>query len=173
MSMNIAEQYAEELTLKSRRKISESILNGDKYAEHAKPYTYTVQHGKKYDRIVQHNGYSGGGSVHAFVEQSTGKLIKAAGWVAPAKDKNGLAYRYDLSTLEGFRLALHNADDYGRYLYADYMVIVLPTDDHGNSVARMGWDRCMCGSKYWENDKCVDCDTHVEHLPLEEMLVAA
>lgn len=27
--------------------------------------------------------------------------------------------------------------------------------------ARQGCDRCYCGCKYWEFDKCVDCGTHI------------
>lgn len=34
-------------------------------------------------------------------------------------------------------------------------------DQHGNTVAQEGMDRCFCGCKYWENDKCVDCGTPV------------
>lgn len=30
-------------------------------------------------------------------------------------------------------------------------------DRHGNRIAREGCTRCPCGSKYWENDACVDC----------------
>lgn len=30
-------------------------------------------------------------------------------------------------------------------------------DDHGNTYAEEGVDICHCGSKYWENDRCVDC----------------
>lgn len=30
-------------------------------------------------------------------------------------------------------------------------------DKHGNRVAQEGCDRCACGCKYWENDRCVDC----------------
>jgi hypothetical protein len=30
-------------------------------------------------------------------------------------------------------------------------------DRHGNRVAVEGCTRCPCGSKYWENDACVDC----------------
>jgi hypothetical protein len=36
-------------------------------------------------------------------------------------------------------------------------------DKHGNLIAREGADRCGCGAKYWEDDKCVDCGTHVRH----------
>jgi hypothetical protein len=31
------------------------------------------------------------------------------------------------------------------------------TDEHGNRVRREGVDRCWCGCKYWENDRCIDC----------------
>ena len=121
MIENIAQQYAEALTKKSAREIAEAQLAGEKYSAHAKPYTYTVERGQKFDKIVQTSGH-GGASVHAFVERSNGKLIKAASWKAPAKDKSGLAYRYDLSTPEGFLEALYNSTFSGGYLYADYQV---------------------------------------------------
>ena len=28
-----------------------------------------------------------------------------------------------------------------------------------NQQARSGCDRCECGCKYWENDRCIDCRT--------------
>jgi len=34
-------------------------------------------------------------------------------------------------------------------------------DRHGNRYAEEGLDRCACGSKYWEQDRCVDCGTPV------------
>jgi hypothetical protein len=34
-------------------------------------------------------------------------------------------------------------------------------DKHGNLDAVEGCDRCACGSKYWENDECVDCGTSI------------
>ena len=30
-------------------------------------------------------------------------------------------------------------------------------DRHGNFVRVDGCDRCACGCKYWENDRCIDC----------------
>lgn len=30
-------------------------------------------------------------------------------------------------------------------------------DKHGNRLAREGCDRCACGCKYWESDRCVSC----------------
>lgn len=32
-----------------------------------------------------------------------------------------------------------------------------PLDRHGNRVREDGVDRCHCGCKYWENDRCIDC----------------
>jgi len=34
-------------------------------------------------------------------------------------------------------------------------------DRLGNRYAEEGLDRCACGSKYWEGDRCVDCGTPV------------
>ena len=35
----------------------------------------------------------------------------------------------------------------------------MPTsiDLHGNAVREEGVDRCYCGCKYWEHDRCIDC----------------
>lgn len=33
--------------------------------------------------------------------------------------------------------------------------------DLNNKVAREGADRCTCGCKYWENDRCIDCGTPI------------
>lgn len=79
---------------------------------------YAVMAGQKYDRIIEERA-NGTRSVHAFVERSTMKLIKAAGWVGPAKNHRGeLSYRYDISDNEGFDLAVEAADPHGSYLYA-------------------------------------------------------
>ena len=37
-------------------------------------------------------------------------------------------------------------------------------DQHGNKIAKEGCDRCYCGCKYWENDKCIDCGQHVSKI---------
>lgn len=34
----------------------------------------------------------------------------------------------------------------------------------GNREAREGCDRCPCGSKYWEADRCIDCGTTIASL---------
>lgn len=38
------------------------------------------------------------------------------------------------------------------------LVDLAEPDKHGNVKAQEGVDRCLCGCKYWENDRCVDCD---------------
>lgn len=30
-------------------------------------------------------------------------------------------------------------------------------DQHGNVKRQEGVDRCYCGCKYWEDDRCIDC----------------
>lgn len=32
----------------------------------------------------------------------------------------------------------------------------------GNTEAREGCDRCYCGCKYWERDRCIDCGTMIQ-----------
>lgn len=85
-----------------------------------KDYVFSVEYGRKYDKVIQHprnNQFGRGGSVHAFIERETGKLIKAATWASPQKDKDGLAYRFDLSTSDGLAKAIKASDPYGSYLY--------------------------------------------------------
>jgi hypothetical protein len=139
MIENVAKQYAEALTKKSEREAAEQQLAGQTYA---KPYVYDVERGQKFDKITQRDTYSSAGqlSVHAFVERSTGKLIKAASWKAPAKDKSGLAYRYDLSTPEGFLEALYNSTFSGGYLYADYQVQVPSREAYEAAGIEYPWE---------------------------------
>jgi hypothetical protein len=40
-------------------------------------------------------------------------------------------------------------------------------DKHGNVIALEGADRCDCGCKYWENDRCIDCGTPVTSITKE------
>ena len=83
-------------------------------------YKFSVEHGRKFDRIVQVSSDHGlHGFVHAFVERATGKLIKAAGWNAPAKYAGGvLASKYNLSDETEYMVAVHESDAHGGYLYA-------------------------------------------------------
>ena len=43
-------------------------------------------------------------------------------------------------------------------------------DRLGNFEAQEGCDRCFCGCKYWENDKCVDCGTHINEVRNAELM---
>src|SRR4051794_6518779 len=40
-----------------------------------------------------------------------------------------------------------------------------------NSIAREGYDRCWCGCKYWENDRCTDCGTSITDIRRFEIVV--
>lgn len=115
----LSEQYAEALQFKFEERRLQSIKDGTAQVKFSRTQLFQVQRGQKFDRIVQvHEGDMYGGSVHAFVERSTGKLVKAAGWKAPAKRTNGeLQSKFDLSTPSGFNAAVDAADPYGSYLY--------------------------------------------------------
>jgi hypothetical protein len=41
----------------------------------------------------------------------------------------------------------------------DHYAAVAPLPAGANRTAQEGVSRCECGSKYWENDLCVDCGT--------------
>jgi hypothetical protein len=45
---------------------------------------------------------------------------------------------------------------------ADYEALVKDLMTTGNEMAESGCDRCTCGCKYWENDRCVDCRSKFE-----------
>ena len=42
--------------------------------------------------------------------------------------------------------------------------IAAQADSHDNLIAREGCDRCYCGCKYWEHDRCIDCGTHISQI---------
>ena len=98
----------------------------------ATQYRVSVEEGNRYDRVIiktkvvfvdatgvviHEDKPFGTGSCHAFIERATSKLIKSAGWNAPAKWGKELASKFDLSKPDGFLLALHSADAFGGYLY--------------------------------------------------------
>lgn len=39
----------------------------------------------------------------------------------------------------------------------ELVVLVAGLLTHHNKNANSGMDRCECGCKYWENDRCIDC----------------
>lgn len=47
------------------------------------PETFSIQRGRKFARIVKHDGGSTG-SAYGFVELATGRLLKSDGWKGPA-----------------------------------------------------------------------------------------
>lgn len=69
--------------------------------------------GQRYDKIVRIDYNGGNGSVFAFVERTTGHLLKAAGWKAPAK-----GVRFHLHDLTSYDTAVSRADRNGSFLYA-------------------------------------------------------
>lgn len=78
-------------------------------------YSFTYEAGPKFIRVVE--APYGQRSVHAFIDRSTGDLIKSGGWKAPAKDKTGLAVRGNLLDDADFDRLLRVCDPYGGYLY--------------------------------------------------------
>jgi hypothetical protein len=104
----------------------EERLNESMPNTHQTAFKITVMAGQRFDRIVQEHVHGDkvdkySRSVHAFVERSTGALVKASGWKAPASSKthpSGFAVRFDLSTEDGFNDAITKATFSGGYLYA-------------------------------------------------------
>jgi len=72
--------------------------------------TFTVNPGKKYDKIVVATKPDDSVRVYAFVDQD-GNVYKANGWAAPAK---GVRY----ASVEA---ALQHADRFGAFLYTEYV----------------------------------------------------
>lgn len=71
--MSDAERYAEGLTAIEAKAHPDS------------QYEFSVNPGRRYDKIVQRSTRWGNPSVHAFVEKDTGWVYKAATWAQPAK----------------------------------------------------------------------------------------
>ena len=108
-----AQVLAETLTKKLHERWAFSV--GREHFEIEKPKA-----NQRFFRIIQvATDTSGSGrSVHAFVEIATGKIVKAAGWKAPAKYSNGeLASKYNLLENESFEKALEKCDEHGGWLY--------------------------------------------------------
>lgn len=74
-----------------------------------------VDMGRRFARVWHDNGTQR--FVHAFVDMETGDVIKAAGWKAPQKDKDGFAVRYRLADPEDKARCFESMDPYGSYLY--------------------------------------------------------
>lgn len=76
---------------------------------------FEVNVGPKYIRVVDCTYNSR--SVHAFVDRTTGDLLKSGGWNTPAKRKGGPATVGSLLDDATFAEILAKADRYGGYLY--------------------------------------------------------
>ena len=89
----------------------------DKHAEGRPHWSQMVfvEMGRKFARVATDNGVQR--MVHAFVDMETGDVIKAAGWKAPQKDKDGLAVRYRLADPADKARCFEQMDPYGSYLY--------------------------------------------------------
>ena len=84
-----------------------------RYEEQQIEEPWKTQKGSKFIKIIC------GGSVHAFVEIATGKLVKPAGWSAPATVKGGdLQSKFNLLDDDSFEQVKEVCDQYGSYLYA-------------------------------------------------------
>ena len=78
-------------------------------------YSYAIENGRKYDKIVSSSGLNGnhsGKSVYCFVEKENGNIYKPAGWRGPYK-KGAYAIRANVFENESYK----NADAYGSWLY--------------------------------------------------------
>lgn len=85
---------------------------------------FGVEAGRKYDRIVNMEAPSSdrsavkAKSVHAFIDRTTGDLIKSAGWRSPQKNSDGtLAVRFSMLSDADVDAVVAVSDKYGSYLY--------------------------------------------------------
>ena len=75
------------------------------------PYKFSIESGRKYHKIVMETE-SQSRSVHAFVDQKTGEVYKAASFKAPAKH-----VRFNLLEINSREECFERADWAGGYLY--------------------------------------------------------
>lgn len=73
------------------------------------------EYGRRFTRIVSEGENQR--FVHAFVDMTNGDVIKASGWKAPQRGKNGLAVRFNLLDHESRECGFRSIDPHGGYLY--------------------------------------------------------
>lgn len=82
---------------------------------------YLLEEGRKYGRVVGYRQNGGGRHCVAFIDLTTGDVIKAATWKAPQKNADGtMSVRYNLLDDRSFEILLTVLDPYGSYLYKDF-----------------------------------------------------
>ena len=60
------------------------------------PGKLSLEMGRRYVRVVRTEGVGVGRSVHCFIDTTTGDVLKAASWKAPAKGPRGNIYTDNL-----------------------------------------------------------------------------
>lgn len=73
--------------------------------------------GQKYVKYIIKSERNNHGSVLAFVELSSGDILKPGGFQAPQRDKDGLAVRGNIADPVDAKRILAEADPYGSFLY--------------------------------------------------------
>ena len=81
------------------------------YPNSGRNYSYALISGRKYHKLIMETG-GGSRSVHAFIDQKTGDVFKAASFKAPAK-----GVRYNVLNIESREEMFERADWAGSYLY--------------------------------------------------------
>lgn len=77
----------------------------------------SIEPGRRFARVVYEDSRSLSRHVHAFVDLRTGDVLKAAGWKAPQKDRDGLAVRFSLADPDDRARCYAAIDPWGSYLY--------------------------------------------------------
>jgi len=78
-------------------------------------YKFYIESGRKYHKLIMETG-GGSRSVHAFIDQKTGDVFKAASFKAPAK-----GVRYNVLNIESREEMFERADWAGSYLYLRWL----------------------------------------------------
>lgn len=77
--------------------------------------------------------------------------------VAPATRLDGHGVTHRDVRVEGKLEGGRDRGFVGTWTVPADSTVEIATDAHGNAVRQEGRDRCWCGCKYWENDRCIDC----------------
>lgn len=89
-------------------KVQEKLQEAYSFQAPADRPTVEIEAGRKYFKVI--NNYGHQGSVHSFVDRTTGDVFKPDSWAKPAK---GVRY----NVVNGLDSLLGAVDPYGSYLY--------------------------------------------------------